>query len=354
LICMTGRRTSICVRTFALALLIFALASVEQASAAPKLRIGVLQFGTFSWLLDTIRHNGFDKAEGIKLDVMPLASTEATKVGLESGSLDIIASDWLWVSRERSMGANFTFSPFSTELGAVMVPRSSPIKTLDDLKGKKIGVAGGPLDKSWLMLVAYALRVALLDLRTATTPVYGAPPFLAEMAERHEIDAVLEYWPYAARLEAKGFTKLIGMDDLALELGARGKVSVVGYVFSQSWAKANPASIAGFLRAAAKANELLATSDAEWQRIRPLMRAPDDATFEALKRHYRDGIPDRSVASNEADAKILYQFLHQFGGDKLVGTAPNLVPGTFWNSGARTKAAENKDIRLPRHLATEL
>jgi NitT/TauT family transport system substrate-binding protein len=350
---MAGRRTSICVRTFALALLIFALASVEQASAATKIRIGVLQFGTFSWLLNAVIHNGFDKAEGIKIDVVPLAGTETTKVGLESGSLDIIASDWPWVSRERSMGANFTFSPFSTELGAVMVPPSSPIKTLNDLKGKRIGVAGGPLDKSWLMLVAYTLRVALLDLRTEATPVYGAPPLLAEEAKRRDIDAVLEYWPYAARLEAKGFTKLIGMNELALELGARGKVSMVGYVFSESWAKANATSIAGFLRAAAKANELLATSNAEWQRLRPLMRVRDDATFKSLRLHYRDGIPDRSVASNEADAKILYQFLHQFGGDKLVGTAANLVPGTFWNGGARTKTAENRDIKLPRHLATE-
>jgi len=324
------------VRLFALALVIFALTTfggAERASAAAKLRIGVLQFGTFSWLLDTMRHNAFDKAEGIELEVVPLASTEATTVGLLSGSLDIIASDWVWVTRERSMGARFTFSPFSTELGAVMVPPASPIKTLDDLKGKEIGVAGGPLDKSWLMLVAYTLDMAQLDLRTATSPVFGAPPLLAEKAKQHEIDAVLEFWPYAARLEAKGFKQLIAMEDLTLELGARGRVAMVGYVFSEDWAKAHPTSVEGFLRAAAKANELLATSDEEWERIRPLMQATDEATFEALKRHYREGIPDRSVANNEADAKVLYQFLRQFGGEKLVGAATDLVPGTFWDSG---------------------
>jgi NitT/TauT family transport system substrate-binding protein len=185
------------------------------------------------------------------------------------------------------------------------------------------------------MLVAYTLDMAQLDLRTATTPVYGAPQLLAEKAQQHEIDAVLEFWPYAARLEAKGFKQLLAMEDLTLELGARGRVAMVGYVFSEDWAKANPASVEGFLRAAAKANEQLATSDEEWQRIRPLMRANDDATFEALKQHYRKGIPDRSVANNEADAKILYQFLRVFGGEKLVGAATDLVPGTFWNSGAR-------------------
>jgi NitT/TauT family transport system substrate-binding protein len=323
------------VRSLAFVFLVFALASlgdVEQTSAAAKLKIGTLQFGTVSWLLDTIQHNGFDKAEGFELEVVPLASTEATTVGLQSGSLDLITTDWLWVTRERSMGADFTFAPFSTELGAIMVPPGSPIKSLDDLKGKKLGVAGGPIDKSWLMLVAYTLRVAFFDLRTAVTPVYGAPPLLAEKAKQREIDAVLEYWPYAARLEAISFNQLIGMEDLPLELGAKGKVAMIGFVFSEAWAKANPAVIKGFLRASAKANELLSSSDKEWERIRPLMRVKDDATFQALKRRYREGIPKRSVADNEADAKVLYQFIRELGGEKLVGASMNLAPGTFWKN----------------------
>jgi len=35
---------------------------------------------------------------------------------------DIIVSDWLWVSRERGLGAKLTFYPYSSALGAVMVP----------------------------------------------------------------------------------------------------------------------------------------------------------------------------------------------------------------------------------------
>ena len=118
---------------------------------------------------------------------------------------------------------------------------------MDDLKGKRLGVAGGPLDKSWLMLVAYTLRVAFFDLRRETTPVFGAPPLLAEKLERGDIDAVLEYWPYAARLEGKGFKQLIAMGDLPLELGARGQVVMVGFVFSESWASSNDQVIRGLV-----------------------------------------------------------------------------------------------------------
>jgi NitT/TauT family transport system substrate-binding protein len=328
-------------RSGLLAFLLCAIAGLalgQPASAANKVTVGVLKFGTVSWVLDTIHANGLDKAEGIELDVVPLASTQATTVGLQGGSVDIIATDWLWVSRERSGGADFTFSPFTTALGAIMVPPNSPIKTLGDLKGKRLGVAGGPLDKSWLLLVAYALRTANLDLRAETKQEFGAPPLLSERAKQGEIDAVLTFWPYAARLEADdGFSQLIGVEDVVRELGAKGEVAMVGYVFSESWAKENLEGIQSFLRAAAKADELLATSDQEWNRLKPIMGENDptftDATFEALKRRYREGIPERSAAENESDAKVLYQFLRELGGEKLVGPGTELAPGTFWHGG---------------------
>jgi len=327
-------------RSRLLALLIFALAGVAVAHAAEpatKLKIAVLKFGTVSWALDTIQANGLDKAEGIELDIVPLASTQATTVGLQAGSVDIIATDWLWVSRERTNGADFTFVPFTTALGAIMVPPNSPIKTLADLKGKTLGIAGGPLDKSWLLIVAYALRTANIDLRTDTTQEFGAPPLLNERAKQGEIDAVLNFWPYAARLEAEGFTELIGLEDVVRELGAKGEVSMVGYVFSDRWADKNLKAIQGFIRAAAQANELLATSNEEWDRLKPVMSQNDpsftEATFEALRRRYREGIPERSAASDEADAKVLYQFLRELGGKKLVGSGTELAPGTFWHGG---------------------
>ena len=313
------------------------LAAAEPADAAKKVTIGVLKFGTVSWVLDTIQANQLDKAEGIDLDIMPLASTQATTVGLQGGSVDIIATDWLWVSRDRSSGGDFTFSPFTTALGSIMVPPNSPIKTLADLKDKKLGVAGGPLDKSWLLIVAYALRTANLDLRTDTRQEYGAPPLLNERAKQGQIDAVLNFWPYAARLEAEGFTELIGLEDVVRELGAKGEVAMVGYVFNEGWAKKNLDGIQGFLRAAAKADELLATSDQEWDRLKKLMGENDptfnDATFEALRRRYREGIPERPATENEADAKVLYQFLRELGGEKLVGPGTELAPGTFWQDG---------------------
>jgi NitT/TauT family transport system substrate-binding protein len=326
-------------RLLVLLCLAFASCLPARAENTTPIKVGVLKFGTVNWIMDTIQANGFDKEEGISLDVVPLASTQGTAVGLQGGSLDIVVTDWLWVSRERTSGADFTFVPFSTALGAIMVPPDSPIKTLADLKGKTLGVAGGPLDKSWLLIVAYALRTANIDLRTETTQEFGAPPLLAARAKQGQIDAVLNFWPYAARLEAVGFTQLIGLEDVVRELGAKGEVAMLGYVFNADWAEQNTEAIDGFVRAAEKANELLATSDAEWERLKPVMSANDpsfdEATFEALRRRFREGIPERELTSEEADAKVLYQFLRELGGTKLVGKGTELAPGTFWHGTAQ-------------------
>src|SRR6266852_9710056 len=134
------------------------------ASAADRIRIAAQKTGTLAWELDIIKAHGLDKQANLDIQVVELASTEAGKIALKGGSADMIVSDWLWVSRERALGDGLVFYPYSSTLGAVMVPAHSPIKELADLRGKKLAVAGGPLDKSWLLLQALARRSGL-DLR---------------------------------------------------------------------------------------------------------------------------------------------------------------------------------------------
>src|SRR5204862_515682 len=82
---------------------------------------------------------------------------------------------------------NLVFYPSSSTLGAVMVPAHSSIREIVGLRGKKLAVAGGPLDKSCLLLQALA-RQSGLDLKKQTTVVYRAPPLLSEKALQGEID----------------------------------------------------------------------------------------------------------------------------------------------------------------------
>jgi NitT/TauT family transport system substrate-binding protein len=310
--------------------MVCAVAPAVACRAAETIKVAVQKTGTFAWELAVIRAHGLDKQANLTIEVSELASPEAGKIALRSGTADIILSDWLWVSRERSLGAKLTFYPYSSALGAVMVPASSPLRSVADLKGRKLAVAGGPIDKSWLLLQARAKQDGV-DLKSDSTIVYGAPPLLAAKMLDGEMDAAINYWNFSAALEAKGFRRLVGIEELLPKLGAKDRIAMVGYVFDESWSSANRDRLSRFIAMTRAAKDILTTSDAEWETIAPLTVAADAATLHAYRDRYREGIPRRPVTDEEADARVLYHVLAEIGGRELVGPAPELQPGTFYH-----------------------
>lgn len=128
--------------------LLLAGAMLPAAAEWPLIRVGVLKFGTVNWLLQTVQARGLAEAEGVRLEVVPLASKNATTVALQGRAVDLIVSDWLWVSRQRHQGQPYTFVPYSLAVGAVMVRPDAGIERLPDLENRRLGIAGGALDRS--------------------------------------------------------------------------------------------------------------------------------------------------------------------------------------------------------------
>jgi NitT/TauT family transport system substrate-binding protein len=314
-----------------LAAAVFAAMPGAPSRATETIRVAVQKTGTFAWELAVIRAHGLDKKASLALEVNELASPEAGKIALRGGTADVIVADWVWVARERGLGAKLTFYPYSSALGAVMVSNTSSIRTLADLKGRKLAVAGGPIDKNWLLLRA-ATKQDGVDLKSESTIVYGSPPLLAAKTLSGEMDATLNYWNFCAALEAKGLRRLTTIEDLLPKLGAKGRTAMIGYVFDETWGSANRDVVARFVAMTRGAKEILATSNAEWEKIAPLTGAVDAATLHAYRDRYREGIPRRPIADEEADARVLYRALAEIGGREIVGPAQDLDPGTFYRA----------------------
>ena len=314
------------VRVVAIFLLLVAAA---PAQAADTLRVGLQSTGTFAWVLDVIRRHGLAQRAGLDIKVTEFASPDAGKLALNSGSVDVAISDWLWVARERALGGKLLFYPYSSAVGAVMVKADSPIKQLSDLRGRVLAVAGGPLDKSWLIVRAAALKRGI-DLKRDSTLQYGAPPLMFQKAEQGEADANLNFWNFCARLEASGFRSLLDVREAERELGATEPVAMVGYVFPEGFAGSHRSAIDRFLEAAKAANDILASSDSEWDALRPLIKAGDEATFRAMRDRTRAGMPGRPLDGEIADAARLFRTLADLGGPELVGPARELDPHLYY------------------------
>ncbi|WP_293368165.1 ABC transporter substrate-binding protein [Nevskia sp.] len=318
------------------ALLVVVCLPTRAADKAGTIRIGVLQFGTVAWTLDTLKHQGFDKAGGFEIEVVPMAAPNAAQIALQGGAVDMITTDWLWVNRNRADGRKVQFVANSTALGGLYVRGDSGIKTLSDLKGREIGIAGTPVDKSWLFLQAYAKKTAGLDLKKDAKPSFAAPPALNEFILRDKLPAVLNFWPYGARLKAAGMTELLDMKAVLKGLGLEKPAPMVGWVFTESWSQAHPELLKRFLVAVDKTNAVLRDSDPAWVRLKPLMKAATDADFAALRDAHRDGIRPDELRVDLPAIQRLYALLAEEGGEELVGKSPTLDPATFLQAGGST------------------
>lgn len=310
-----------------------------RAEGASPIRLSILQFGSAAWELAAMAALGLPAKGGFSLDLRRAANNDAGRLAFLAGAVDGVVSDLLWAARLKAEGRDLIYIPYSTGEGAVMVPAGSPVKTLKDLAGVRLGVAGGPLDKSWLLLQAHARQSAGVDLAQSAQLAFGAPPLLAAKLEQGELDAALLYWTFAARLEPKGFTRLIAMDDVLAAFGLAPPPALVGQVFDGAFARRAPQVVAAFAAAARETRAVLAgtgaAAEAAWAAARPVMQAPDEATFQALRRGYIAGIPHRSRAAEQEAAEKLVSVLAQAGGASLLGGMRTLPEGLYGAPGER-------------------
>ncbi len=309
------------------------LVMAVSAQANEAVRIATLKTGTVAWEIDTILHYGLDKKYGIDLTLVPVAGKQGADIMLMGGEADVIVTDWIWVSRQRTSGSDYTFSPYSRQVGGIVVKGDSQLRSLADLKGKKIGIAGGPTDKSWVLFQALSRKQFDFDLATQAEPVFAAPPLLSEKLETGEIDAVITFWHFAAKLKARGGREITTVADAAQALGLDTETPLLGYVYSAAWSAAHANAAEALAAASRDAKTLLASDNAVWDRLRPAMNVNDDREFEALKAGFRAGIPAEKPVNVETAAQ-LFSVLASIGGKDLVGDSPVLAPGTFADSEA--------------------
>lgn len=296
---------------------------------AEELTIGAVASGTVKWELDTITHYGLDKANGFDLKIVELAGNPATQVALAGGEVDAIVSDWLWVAQQRADGKSYVFIPFSTAVGALLVPEDSPAKTLADLKGKKIGIAGGPVDKSWLILRAYAKQLDGQDLVADTEQVFGAPPMIYEAGLSGEVDGVVNFWQFLAKMKVNGMRELVSVADAATALGLDPATPLLGYVVTEELVKEKPELVSALKKTSRDAKALLMTDQAAWDRLRPIMNADTDEEFAALRDGWRAGVP-ADAPVDEANAAKVFKLMAELGGEELLGKVTALPEGVFY------------------------
>lgn len=287
------------------------LLAFSESELGKEVRVGVLVSGSVHWEIETLVNQGFDQQNGIRVKPVPLGSVSALLVALQGGAVDIVVSDWTWVANQYWRKRFFKFSPFSTATGGILAKTDTPIKHVSDLFGQRLGVAGGPEGKSWLVLKAYAQHKYNVDIESQSTIKFAAPPIVNALINTSKVDAGLNYWHFNAQLEGDEFHTILTVDQMLNELGVATPIPMLGWVFGQQWADNNKAVVNAFLQASDQTKRLLKQSDDAWLPLKKLMRASTQAKFERLRDGFRAGIPERFGALEVSGIKRTNQLLQE-------------------------------------------
>ena len=314
-------------------LLSFGVNAVSQDGKKPLIKVGVLKWGTANWELKTLLDHDLDKKNKYELEVVGLANKNATATAFQGGEVDVILTDYIWVNRQRAEGANYTLVPHSKTVGGLITSPGSGINDVSDLKGKKLGIAGGPVDKSWVILQAYAKEKFGIDLKNEVETVFAAPPVINEQLIEGNVDAVLNFWHYNARLKAMGMTEVISVKDVLTALNLNGQTPLLGWAFDKDWAEENKDLVSAFIDSSYQTKEMLLNDLGQWESLKKKMKADEDETlFLTLRDAYRDGIVEEFKVDHINSASSVFAVMAAIGGEKLVGSANSLDPDTFWKA----------------------
>src|SRR5580704_15071131 len=176
--------------TAALALSVFVLGT-NSASAQTTLRLGKAQANQFAFIPADIGIDaGIFKKHGIDLDISAFAGDAKMTQALTAGSLDVALGgcpSFAAIAKGAPMKAVGVFSS-APNIIMLVVLKDSPLKTAEDLKGRKVSVSTAGSLTFWLTQ-QLSRRLGWGDDGIAITPLGASEAQIAALMT-HQIDGV--------------------------------------------------------------------------------------------------------------------------------------------------------------------
>lgn len=214
----------------------------QAQSGDQPVRISVVP-GFGSLPIEIARAKGFFQSNGVNAQILPNTSTASFAPGLGkqydfilSTPIDFLsaASKGIDITAVTGMQVNSAKSPNN-----VLLTKQDSIRTIADLKGKRIGVVS--LAGTTYGIMVYALQQAGIAKNDVT---FVSTPFatMEDQLSAGNIDAALSTAPFWSSSLPKGYRIVM---DLPFETMGEGSLNAF-YSSSKQYAQANPKTVSGF------------------------------------------------------------------------------------------------------------
>lgn len=224
---------------------------------AKTLRIGYQKYGTLVLLKARGTVEKRVASEGVTVKWLEFPAGPQLLEGLNAGAIDFGTVGETPPIFAQAAGVDFVYvgnEPPAPTSEAIVVSRNSPIKTVADLRGKKVALNRG---SNVHYLLVRALRHAGLDYADIQ-PAYLAPADARAAFTQGSVDAWVIWDPYLAAIQRQADVRVLAdgtglVDNTQFYLAARhfatSEPKLVHTVLEElaqadAWAKAHPADVA--------------------------------------------------------------------------------------------------------------
>jgi len=210
------------------------------------------------------------------------------------------------------------FSP----VNVVFVPWNSPLQSVADLKGKKLGSFGGLGSTTLAFLAVIASKWHGLDLYREVEQITAPGPALDQLLERGEIDAALMGTMESIQLAAqKKYRVLVDLSEEYQKNQGRAPAHVTVST-SEQFAREHPEIIRDFLRAYQDALEYSRTNAGVWARYGKTVGIESEAAIALLREKMSANLIEHWDAEQIATQQEYLRFVQSVLGPREFGAIP--------------------------------
>jgi NitT/TauT family transport system substrate-binding protein len=222
---------------------------------------------------------GYFQAEGLTVKMEMLGGGAEAVPKLQSGNLDLAVGAWVPFFQAKAGGfpLHIVADAFQTASGThqIIVAQNSPIRSVQDLVGKKMAV--NVKKNLATLLVQGTLQPQGVKLDEDTSFVAVPFPNMQAALQNGSVDSAQCVEPFCTVAQKAGARMIAD-----LGTGPMADFPVGGWASTESWSKKNPNTEAAFKRAILKAQQDLADRQVLVQ-VLPTYTQIDAATAAALK-----------------------------------------------------------------------
>lgn len=233
------------------ALAIATLTASLPASAQVKVQIGDLAQSLNEIGSRVMIDQGIDRKYGIAAEYRAYPTLDGLFTAIRGKDVDVGFGGWTAIAQFRSKGFPVTMI-FPVGRGVtvdVIVPAGSPIKSIADLKGKKVGTFAGAAGTATVLFRVIASKFHGFDPGKTGDLQFAGPGLLPALLDKGEIDAAVMFDPIAAKLIGSGKYRSIGNLADAYKAGTGEDFLWIGYSTNDDFMKSQPEALKNFTRA---------------------------------------------------------------------------------------------------------